>query len=258
MKTQRLRLLVFNDPRTMRIDKDLAAEIGLTESIFLLQIEYLIGVSQHERDGRVWTYQSLQDLHDHFFPFWSLTTISRIIKTLEHKELLVVSNYNKSGFDRTQWFALNEVGINKLQSVKLQETPIFQNEKWILHNGEIDPAKTVNRSRQNETTIPKTTTETTQTNDDAALSDIGIDPKHIKQIHAARGPLSPAECANLPTWLDKLSDDRKVKSPVGVIIRALMDGGKVPEPRTNGKQSVDTSNFTSTDWQAYANGAYDR
>lgn len=162
MKQPRARLLVFNDPHPMRVEKELAAEIGLNESILFLQIEFLISISRHEHDGRLWTYQSLQDLHDNYFPWWSLMTISRIIKALEKRELLIVGNYNKSGFDRTQWFALNEEGINKLQSVKLQPAPIYQNDKRVSQNDEIESNNLINRSSQIDTTIPETTTETTQ------------------------------------------------------------------------------------------------
>ena len=64
----RTRLLTFNDPHPMRIDRDLAAEIGLNESILLLQLEYLISISSNERDGRLWTYQSLTNMQEVYFP----------------------------------------------------------------------------------------------------------------------------------------------------------------------------------------------
>lgn len=160
--TRRARFLTFNDPHPMRIDRDLAREIGLNESIVLLQLEYLIGISSNERDGRLWTYQSLQDLKDVYFPWWSLMTISRIIRELERLELIVIGNYNKLGYDRTQWFALNEEGLNKLTSVKLHMDAIYQNDKSIYQNGEIHLTESINRSQQNVTTIPEITHEITQ------------------------------------------------------------------------------------------------
>ena len=155
----RQRLLTFNDPHPMRIDRDLAAEIGLNESIVLLQIEYLISISSNERDGRLWTYQSLTDLRATYFSWWSIATISRILLSLQEKGLLLIGNYNKLGYDRTQWFALNEDSINLLHSVA-----ISQNEKWIsqdaksiLQYSEMDHVKLQNGSLQNETTIPEST-----------------------------------------------------------------------------------------------------
>lgn len=148
----RNRLLTFNDPHPMRIDRDLAAEIGLNESILLLQIEYLISISSNEREGRLWTYQSLTSLQETYFPWWSLMTISRTLKSLEEKRLIVIGNFNKLGYDRTQWFALNEEGINSLHSVA-----IYQNDKSIYQNDGIDPNKMLNGTQQNVTTIPEST-----------------------------------------------------------------------------------------------------
>jgi hypothetical protein len=156
---QRMRLLTFNDPHPMRIDRDLAAEIGLNESIVLLQLEYLISISSNEREGRLWTYQSLTDLKEVYFPWWSVMTIQRIVKSLEEKRLLLIGNFNKLGYDRTQWFALNEEGINSLHSVA-----IYQNDKSIYQNGEMDHNKMINGFIQNDTTIPEITHEITQKN----------------------------------------------------------------------------------------------
>lgn len=169
MARPRIRLLIPNDPHPMRIERDLAKEIGLNESIVLLQLEYLIGISNNERDGRLWTYQTLQDLHTIYFPWWSIATISRIVKTLEEKELITIGNFNKLGYDRTQWFALNDVGIARLTSVLMQSDAISQNEKWtfqnaksILQNDQMDHVKLQNGLDQNETTIPKSTQKSTQ------------------------------------------------------------------------------------------------
>lgn len=148
----RTRLLTFNDPHPMRIDRDLAAEIGLNESILLLQLEYLISISSNERDGRLWTYQSLTNMQEVYFPWWSVMTIQRTIKSLEQKNLIIIGNFNKLGYDRTQWFALNEEGINSLHSVA-----IYQNDKSIYQNDVIDHNKMVNGSQQNDTTIPEIT-----------------------------------------------------------------------------------------------------
>jgi hypothetical protein len=156
---QRPRLLTFNDPHPMRIDRDLAAEIGLNESIVLLQLEYLISISSNERDGRMWTYQSLPNLQETYFPWWSVMTIQRAIKSLEEKHLIIVGNFNKLGYDRTQWFALNEEGINSLHSVA-----IYQNDKSIYQNDRIDHNKMINGSYQNDKTIPEITHEITQKN----------------------------------------------------------------------------------------------
>src|SRR6266511_3426515 len=114
MAKTRKRLLTFNDPTPLRIDRRLAMEIGFMESVVLLQLEFLISISAHEREGQYWTYQTLQDLKDHHFPWLSVPTISRVLKSLEDMGLIVVGNYNRSSFDRTRWFALRCEGIRDL------------------------------------------------------------------------------------------------------------------------------------------------
>lgn len=175
MAAKRPQLLTFNEPSAMRINRDLAEEIGLNESILLLQIEYLIAIAAHEREGKLWTYQSLAELHE-IFPWWSPATISRTIKSLQGKELICVGNFNKKAYDRTQWYSLNPVGIDKLHSIAISQNAkwevadtdaisqndkwTFQNEKSILQNDDMDHVKMQNGSHQNETTIPKTSAKT--------------------------------------------------------------------------------------------------
>jgi DNA-binding PadR family transcriptional regulator len=173
VRRPRPRLLVLNDPRPMRIDRSLAAEIGLAESIVLLQLEFLISIAQHERDGRLWTYQSLEDLRTEHFPWWSIPTISRILKRLEDLECITIGNFNRVGHDRTQWYTLNEEGINRLASVRFDEPAIFQNEKWKrskrkmegqdLQNGFFDLKDPIDQNEksilQNVTTLPETSPE---------------------------------------------------------------------------------------------------
>lgn len=157
---KRQALFVLNEPGALRISPALAREIGFNESIFLLQIEYLIGSSNtEEKDGKLWTYQSLQHLKDEYFPWWSTATLSRIARNLEQLGLIFIGNYNKVGYDRTQWYALNEQGINRLNSIKL-DNAILQNEKSKRAKRKMDTDKLQNRSAQIETPIPETPTKT--------------------------------------------------------------------------------------------------
>jgi hypothetical protein len=70
------------NPTVTRIVPELAAEIGLNESIILLQIAFWIKTSNNLRDGRYWTYQSSRDMKRKAFPYWSHSTIDRAVKKL--------------------------------------------------------------------------------------------------------------------------------------------------------------------------------
>jgi len=165
----------------------------------LLQIEFLIAVSNHEHDGKRWTYQSLTDLRA-MFPFWSIATIQRAIKSLEEQHLITIGNYNKLKYDKTRWFALDPQGFAKLTSVSLtlfqNETPMYQNETSIVQNE--------TRKPQNETTIPETTTKTKHTSEEKTSS------------------LSGGEKASPPEPPAKTKTPRKKKSDTDPRVKPLL------------------------------------
>jgi len=156
---RRERLFVLNDPHALRVSAALAVEIGLAESMILLQLEFLFLMSDNVHDGRVWTYQSLNDLRASYFPFWSKATIGRAVQSLVERELLIVGNFNRAGFDRTPWYALNPEGLARLTSLRY-ESPTSQIETTSSH-----PAPSTFRAATSTThpepTIPETTSETT-------------------------------------------------------------------------------------------------
>lgn len=154
VKLSRKRIFILNEPNAPRINPALAKEIGLNESLILLQIEFWISISKNFYDGRYWTYQSVRDMKEKTFPFWSIATINRAVNKLIDEKYLIEGNYNKKKYDKTRWFALNPTKINELKSISMgDETGVFQNDTRSNQND--------TRSNQNETTIPEITTETT-------------------------------------------------------------------------------------------------
>lgn len=117
--TKRDRLFVLNDPYAMRVSKQLAMEIGLKESIVLLQIDFLLANTQYVREGKPWIRMTLADLKSQYFDFLGRETLRRTIESLQQRELIIIGNFNRRGFDRTQWITLNVVGCSKLNSLTI-------------------------------------------------------------------------------------------------------------------------------------------
>jgi len=115
------RIFTLNENRALRINSSLANEIGLRESIMLLQLEFLISISDNERDGRIWTYQSAKDLKEKYFPFWGIATIQRSLISLEKKGYIAKGNYNKRKSDRTMWYALNYEKLSELKTIRVDD-----------------------------------------------------------------------------------------------------------------------------------------
>lgn len=132
------------DEHPLLIMPNLATLIGLNESIVLQQIHYwLIGKEQRQQDyidGHYWVYNTYEQWQEQF-PFFSLRTLRRIFTALEKMGLLISSNYNRAGFDKTKWYTINYESLNKLVSPSGQ-------------NGHIVWPNCPNGSGQNDPTIP--------------------------------------------------------------------------------------------------------
>lgn len=117
------RLLYDDSP--LIFNPQLAKLIGLDSAILLHQIHYWVKINEKAnrnfQDGFFWTYNTFTDWGTHF-PFWSVSTIKRIIKNLEDRKLIVSSRFNKLGMDRTKWYRVNHELLISL------ENPLYQND----------------------------------------------------------------------------------------------------------------------------------
>lgn len=105
----RLSKLLFDSPPLV-VQPELAVVIGLNEAIVVQQVHYWLTLNQKTgknfRYGYYWTYNSYEDWQKQF-PFWSVTTIKRIITGLESAGILIVGRYNRMKMDRTKWYRIN-------------------------------------------------------------------------------------------------------------------------------------------------------
>lgn len=92
-------------------DSRIAELYGVDEAVFIHNLYYWLlkneANGRHYHDGRNWTYNSMQAFVK-LFPFWSKRQVERIINNLKAKGAVHVGNFNAAGFDRTQWYSLDE------------------------------------------------------------------------------------------------------------------------------------------------------
>jgi len=98
------KLLLDDEP--LIILPQLAVEIGLNESIIIQQLHYWLEKSENIRDGHKWVYNTYGDWQKQF-PFWSESTIRRIITRLETLGIIVSANFNRSKIDKTKWYRID-------------------------------------------------------------------------------------------------------------------------------------------------------
>lgn len=97
--------LLINE-RPLIVLPSLAREIGLNEAIVLQQIHFWLNKKVNYEDGEYWVYNTYEDWANQF-PFWSQSTVRRILNKLEKDGLLKSANYNKLKVDRTKWYTIN-------------------------------------------------------------------------------------------------------------------------------------------------------
>lgn len=148
MKGERKRVFNLNSPPGPRINIELAKEIGFARSIIFLQIEFLISICDHFKDGKWWTYQTSRGLAKDFFPWWTHTTVDRHLRQLIDKQYLHEGNYNQRKYDRTRWFAINFEGCRKLKSITIIEREYQIVEKEVVDGEGRDESPETQKKRK--------------------------------------------------------------------------------------------------------------
>lgn len=96
---------LIESERPLLILPELAAKIGLNEAIVLQQIYYWTRKNKHVIEGESWVYNTYENWQEQF-PFWSVATITRTLKSLEKQGLIQTGNFNTMPFDKTKWYAV--------------------------------------------------------------------------------------------------------------------------------------------------------
>jgi len=141
-------------------DSDLATELKSVEQAILIHhfqywIRHNFAMQKNQHDGRTWTYQTLEDISNHF-PYWSFKQVRSFIDKLVDKDILIKGNYNKSAYDRTVWYAFKDEA--KFVIPKKAQNPQLIPEK--CPNGQMGMPEWENGDDQMGTPIPNTIPDT--------------------------------------------------------------------------------------------------
>ena len=89
-------------------DIKLAAKYGVEEAILIHHFQHWIRINANAGrnfiDGKTWTYQKRKDIQSHF-PYCNYDRVKYLCEKLVNQGVMVSSNYNKSPFDNTNWYA---------------------------------------------------------------------------------------------------------------------------------------------------------
>lgn len=149
------------DESPLLILPSLACLIGDRHAIVLQQIHFWIVHYRRKRDqhhlhnGHWWMYNSLSQWQIQF-PWWSSSTIRRILERLRADHLLITANYNYRGYDRTLWYRINYKHLDNLLAeqaaqAQLELEQVNPPAKAYAHFEQIDMLKLSKSTSSNRT-----------------------------------------------------------------------------------------------------------
>jgi hypothetical protein len=93
--------------------RTIATEQGEKAAVLLQYLAHHVSKSKHVHGGKKWFYKTLDDLAD-VFPYLKRSTIHAILQKLgKENGPLTIGDYNKKGYDRTNWFAFRDDHFRK-------------------------------------------------------------------------------------------------------------------------------------------------
>lgn len=114
---------------TYSFNKQIAIEHGVNAATFLNNLAFWINQNNknnvNNRDGFTYSYQTQSKLSD-VLPF-SIDQIKRLVKKLKDAGIIRVEQFNKSRYDRTNWYTIVDEKVSQLLGITKK---IFANKKF--------------------------------------------------------------------------------------------------------------------------------
>ncbi len=104
-------------------NQGLAISIGIEPAILFTHITYWLQINAFRNpddkiDGCYWMYESQKQMSE-FLGYLSEDQVSRALKVLIKKGLIIKGNYNRNAFDRTSWYTVyDQKLIEKFDKIK--------------------------------------------------------------------------------------------------------------------------------------------
>lgn len=180
--------LFIDKSKTLIINTELAVILGdLNESIVLNQLNYWLEINKkankHFIDGRFWVYNTYSDWKEENFQYWSEKTIQRTFTRLENKGIVISSNYNKSGIDKTKWYTIDYDKLEEIVNLYREEQDNLSQRN---DNMSTRQDKMTCPSGQSDRAIPENTTD--NTNRDYHSENTVISPTELNTNEFASSP----------------------------------------------------------------------
>lgn len=124
--------------------------VGVENAVFLQDIAYWIDYNRSSNinfyDGKYWTYATMDALLERH-PYWTKKQLRRVINNCKENGWLIISNYNKNVYDRTNWYTVSDqimeflgfvyIGFDTKNNHKNSQTEIPKCPNGLLTNAQM-------------------------------------------------------------------------------------------------------------------------
>lgn len=115
-------------------DPKIAKSVGINAAVvyqnILFWCEKNKANNKHFHDGYYWTYNSIKAWGE-LIPYLSTRSIRTALDKLVEADLIIIGNYNKSKYDRTNWFAAKDICHNSEAHLSEMPNETDENDKPI-------------------------------------------------------------------------------------------------------------------------------
>jgi hypothetical protein len=185
-----------------------SVELAIIIHHFAFWIDLNTRSKKNFHNGKYWTFQSMEDISNHF-PYFSTNQVRRLIEKLVNMNILEKGNFNKTAFDRTVWYAFHDNW----------KYPIWQ-------NCQMDRADLPNQNGEIDKPIPDTKpdAETEKKEEENAVGEsdaVGADLSFF--LFEKLRALNPGhKKPNMKTWTDEINRMIRIDQRDPEIIRKVI------------------------------------
>lgn len=120
---------LFDHNNVSGFNSNMATALGVEEAIVLYQLDFWINANKKQkrnyRDGYYWTYNTMTEWQEGYFPFFSLSRLRRTFKNLIEAGLVLKANYNKNKMDKRLWYTVDYTKVLEACNKALDEKEIL-------------------------------------------------------------------------------------------------------------------------------------
>lgn len=124
---------------------NLAEEVGIIESIVCGSIFYWVehnkANEKNFHDGKYWSYNTIKAWSS-LFPYLSESQVRRALSSLIKSGYIEKGNFNKSGYDRTGWYTVNNDKLLKINICQIRQMDLSDSSNGFVKNDNTIPVQT--------------------------------------------------------------------------------------------------------------------